>query len=94
MIFSTLDSKVNEIAGVCDDSAQSLTEGVFNKGGDFGLGQRLCKPLHVVLHENLNRRATDPRTAVNGRCHSSDRRNMGAKKGKKPGGFFWSHEQG
>ena len=68
-----------------DDSAETGTEGMRGESLDIRPGQRLGKPLHVVLHKDLDRRASDTDTPINGSGDSADGRDMRTEQGEDVG---------
>jgi len=88
VILGSLDTEIDQVSGMGNDGAESFTERVMREGKDFGLRQRLGKPLHIVLHKNLDGRASDPDTAVNGTRRAPDSRHMRAEQRKEIGLFL------
>ena len=91
MVLACLDAEIDEVSGMGDDSTETGAQRVAGESLDILPGQRLCKPLHIVLHKDLNGRASDTDSPVNGLGDAADRRNMGTDQGKKDGGGFLTH---
>ncbi len=52
---------------------------VIQKAPNFFASQRMGKPLHVVLHEHLDRRAFDRAAALDGRMNPATNRHVSAE---------------
>ena len=82
MIFRSLDTEIDQVAGMRDDRAELFPQGMCGEGLGLRIGQRLGEPLHVILHEDLHRRAADSDRAVDGRGHAADGRHMRSEQGE------------
>ena len=85
MVFGTLHTEVDEIAGMGYDNSEPVPQRMLRESLDLFGRKWFGKPLHIVFHEDLNGRAADPDTPVDGFGDASDRGNMGAKQGEKIG---------
>jgi hypothetical protein len=70
--------KIDQVPAVAKNGAQRIAQRMLAKGPDLGCAERLRKPLHVVLHEDLHRCAADRASAVNGRRNPARRRDVRA----------------
>ena len=76
MILISLHTEIDQISGMGDDGSEPIPQRMMGKSEHLGLRQRLGKPLHIILHKNLDRRAADPNTTLNSRGDPADCRDM------------------
>jgi hypothetical protein len=67
--------EIDQVAAVAKNGTQRIAQRMLANCPDLGRAERLRKPLHVVLHEDLHRCAADRASAVNGRYDSTCSRN-------------------
>ena len=71
--------EVDQVVGVRENGVELAALRVPEKGGDLGTLERTREPLHVVLHEDLHRRALDRARALNRAMHAPANRHMRAE---------------
>src|SRR6266513_6022390 len=72
--------EVDEVVRVGEGRMQFLALRVIEKGRDLLAEQRPGEPLHVVLYENLHRRAIDRPRTLDGPMDAAGDRHVGAEK--------------
>ena len=83
MVLGSLDAEIDQIPGMGHDSAEAVAQRVFGEGEGVSFRKRLGKPLHVVLHKNLDRRAADADAPVNGCGDAAVGGDMGTQERQK-----------
>jgi hypothetical protein len=71
--------QINEVVRVREGRVEFLPLDVIEKSRDFFGQQRAGEPLHVVLHENLHRRAFDRAPPLDRAMHSAPDRHVSAE---------------
>ena len=94
MVLRTLHSEIDQVTGMSDHRIKLGAQGVIGKSLCLVIGKRLCKPLHVILHKDLHRRAPDANPAIDRSGRTADCRHMRPEQGKqiaRDRGFFTGH---
>ena len=79
MVLGSLNAQIDQVAGMGNDRTQLPSQGMMRKGLGLRFGKGLGEPLHVVLHKNLHRGATNPYSSVDRSGNAADRWDMGTQ---------------
>ena len=76
--------EIDQVSAVGKNGAKRIAQRMLAKSPDLGRAERLRKPLHVVLHEDLHRCAAGGASAVDGGRNPARRRDVRAQERGHP----------